>query len=237
VCTHPSLLPEYAPVEDNDETIEDTATGNTSTSSGSASITASSGKLRLLMQLLPALRASGHRVLVVSQSQKVPSCARKLPWYPSSCIVALEPHHVVALWLLRLFCQGRCTEGFPDAAFKTLHQPVHPYKAPHASSPLAAHTMCVLCHDKSHSCFVIAMQALDTIQEALTADQGSDSFERIDGSTPSIQRYAAVKRFQKADTTSWCATCPIVARSSSGFRAACQHLNATLRTSLISCVL
>jgi hypothetical protein len=57
-----------------------------------------SGKLRVLQQLLPALQASGHRVLLLSQSRKVRSCptcpqattATVQAAYAASCIAAFR---------------------------------------------------------------------------------------------------------------------------------------------------
>lgn len=46
-------------------------------------------------------------------------------------------------------------------------------------------------------------QALDTIEEALTAAHGTGSFERVDGGTPSMQRHAVVRRFGQPDASSW----------------------------------
>lgn len=75
MCSHPALLPEYAPAAEEGSAAT-TPAGTPSVkvegmSASTPSPSLSSGKLRLMMQLLPALHASGHRVLVLSQSQKV----------------------------------------------------------------------------------------------------------------------------------------------------------------------
>lgn len=71
VCSHPALLPEYAPAAEDASGVSTPAGTPSVKVEGTATSIPSSGKLRLMMQLLPALHASGHRVLVLSQSQKV----------------------------------------------------------------------------------------------------------------------------------------------------------------------
>lgn len=46
-------------------------------------LAAASGKIRLLRQLLPALQAGGHRVLLLSQSRKV--CTIQGAWHATDC--------------------------------------------------------------------------------------------------------------------------------------------------------
>lgn len=84
-CSYPTLLPEYATAvaaaaaaaqDDGAESPRAAAAAAAAAVEAEkrrADLAAASGKLLLLRQLLPALHAGGHRVLLLSQSRKVSS--------------------------------------------------------------------------------------------------------------------------------------------------------------------
>lgn len=113
VCAHPAVLPEYASASEDADAVAAAATVTASQAGAGAAVKAedglqpayraggagpeaasglvdSSGKLRLLQQLLPALRAAGHKILLLSHSRKVmrapaSGCSRGLSTHLLQC--------------------------------------------------------------------------------------------------------------------------------------------------------
>ena len=99
VCMHPAVLPEYASAGEDPDAAEaqaaspgrpaaavavkaeegDQAALKAAAPGGAPALVESSGKLRVLQQLLPALHAAGHKVLLLSHSRKVSLAPRSSP--------------------------------------------------------------------------------------------------------------------------------------------------------------
>jgi hypothetical protein len=120
VCAYPTLLSDFSMAGSSGEGNGgdgDSPTGSPRAASGApmaagadregdgkpVDLVAASGKLRVLQQLLPALQAKGHRVLLLSQSRKVTpvvSCgtlqhaAGLLVIRPFTCRAALQTGHI-----------------------------------------------------------------------------------------------------------------------------------------------
>lgn len=105
VCMHPAVLPEYASAGEDPDAAEARAASPSHPAAavavkaeegaraalkaaaygGVPALVESSGKLRVLQQLLPVLHAAGHKVLLLSQSRKV------------SLVLRVSPHPVLSI--------------------------------------------------------------------------------------------------------------------------------------------
>ncbi len=103
VCMHPAVLPEYASAGEDPDAAEAASPSHPAAAvavkaeegaraalkaaayGGVPALVESSGKLRVLQQLLPVLHAAGHKVLLLSQSRKV------------SLVLRVSPHPVLSI--------------------------------------------------------------------------------------------------------------------------------------------
>lgn len=142
-------------------------------------LVAASGKLRMLQQLLPALQAGGHRVLLLSQSRKVTSLSPLRIGYRQGLILYALPDGALSICVKASNVRQSCSSGS-------------------STHPLEGNT----CRQESEH---PVSQALDTIEDFVRGAYGATAYERIDGGTHAAHRHAAVQRFNQADSPAWCA--------------------------------